>query len=435
MFQSTRAALDFSVLAAVVDGLPSPKYHPWSDAPQRLGIVEHLSLRDGREGVAVLVGESTGIAPDLFTATETMDELDPATSSQQSTISFRLQLSEHARRAAAAGVGSKKITSYEIELPLANTIFQNGLTSTMFASRWIRSGSSMPLEFEMVERRALRHQRLLMPVDAYQGYSNGHSLVVPLKRLTVPWIIASAMGNIVRQLYTDATASATMPASEGLETAVGRFLVERKSTRSRPFTVWALVTPKERWHGEPTAQEATIFSSLQNGSRLHRVLSGGGGYGKKMGLLALDPDTAYSSGSNSIFGTGEDLYQEEQDALGQVAKPGDVIEFFVYFLGATVRAPKRGRTRSEQAEIEFGTTPSTVDLMPIPSTKTEKVDGGPAINYRTDLFGALSERGISLTIDSQSPEGEESFGAERLGRVVQSKIDVPFSKYQLRYLP
>ena len=435
VFQSTQAVYDFTVLAAVVDGLPSPKQHPWTRAHQRLGIVENLSLQDGREGIAVLMAESTQMAPDLFTTTGSTDKLEPAVSDQRGTVSFHLQLSNSARRTAARGIAPEKFASYEIGLPLANTVFRNGLTSTMFASRWVRSGSSMPLELRLVERRALRHQRILMPVNAAPGNFNGISLQVPLERLTVPWIVASAMGNIVRQLYTDATASATMPASEGLEIAVGSFMERRKDSPTSPtFTVWALITPKERWHSEPTAQDTTILGSLQSGSRLHRVLSGGGGYGKKMGLLALDPDTAYSSGSKlSAFGTGEDLYQEEKEALGQVVKPGDEIQFFVNTPATRAKAAEERRMGFEQAEIDFGTIPSTIDSIPSPSAETEKADGVLAINYRTDLFGALSEQGLSLTIDSHSAESMEAFGAERLGRVVQTKMDVPFTRFRLRY--
>ena len=384
-----------------------------------------------------MIAESSRIAPDLFTMTGSMDELDPENSPQQSTISFCIQLFPETPQRAAKWKGPKKHSLYEIELPLANTIFRNGLTSTMLASRWTRSGSSTPVKFEMSERRALRHQRILMPTRACPPASTRQLIDVPLERLTIPRIIASAMGNIVRQLYTDTTASGIMPASEGLETAVHRFL-KRKGTSppSQSLAVWALVTPKERWHGEPTAQDTTIFQKFQNGSRLHRVLSGGGGYGKKMGLLALDPDTAYESGSKpSAFGTGEDLDQEEKDALGQVAKPGDVIQFFVYTPGLAAGITKQGRKELNFAHIAFGTIPSTIDSMPNSSTETEKADGVPPVNYRTDMFGALSELGLGLTIDSHGPRGMEFLGAESLGRVVQSKIDVPFTTVQVRLRP
>lgn len=274
-----------------------------------------------------------------------------------------------------------------------------------------------------------------MPVNAEPGVYNGHFLEIPLKTLTVPWIVASAMGNIVRQLYTDVTVSKTMPASEGLEEAVSRFLKRTSHwTPREKFTVWALITPKERWHGEPTAGAETILGSLQNGSRLHRVLSGGGGYGKKMGLLALDPDTSYSSeGKSSAFGTGEDLHEEEKDALGEVVKPGDAIQFFIHTKLIPAKSFEGRRTGFDQAEIDFGTIPPTTDYVANPSTQTEKTNGELNINYRTDIFGALSEQGLSLTIESHGPGGQDSYGAQRLGRVVQTKIDVPYTKYRLRY--
>ena len=116
-----------------------------------------------------------------------------------------------------------------------------------------------------------------------------------------------------------------------------------------------------------------------------------------------------------------------------MVKPGDAIQFFIYTPGATVRTVEERRRRHYQAEIDFGTVPSTIDSMPDPSAETEETGGLSPINYRTDLFGALSEQGLGLTIDSHGPQGQESIGARRLGRVVQSKIDVPFTRYRLRY--
>jgi hypothetical protein len=58
-----------------------------------------------------------------------------------------------------------------------------------------------------------------MSINAGNGPNKAQFLKAPLLTLTVPRIIASAMGNIIRQLYADLNAPGTVPASEGLESS------------------------------------------------------------------------------------------------------------------------------------------------------------------------------------------------------------------------
>lgn len=440
LFCENNGSSNVDVLAAVVDCLPSPSTGPSPVIAQRLGDVEDRSLPGGREGIAFLVGDAAQLAAGLWSADSEEVVIDTMTMQQRSTLSFRLRPGENPSGTVAHGLVPRPQVDYEIELPLANTIFRNGRDSTMFASRWTRSEDKQRMVLTKIKTRTLQHQRILIPVEADESPHKALSLDAPLLTLTVPRMIASAMGNIVRQLYRDIYGSETLPASHGLEQAVMEFL-DQGGKSPQQVAVWALVTPKERWLDEPTASGTTLLNMLERGSRLHRVLSGGGGYGKKQGLLSLDPDAAYDLRTRSSpFGTGEDLDQEGKDALGQVAKPGDVIQFFVFppellpaaddpLIESQGDAPKM---LHQYAEINFGTIPSTIDLMPSPTREAGEQLGDRTVEYRPDHFGALSEQGLSLTIETHGPKGMGSIGAERLGRVVQSKLDVPFTRFRLR---
>ncbi len=429
IFSDRGYTYELDVLAAVVDRLPDPRRELWTQLSFGLGARQPTSLHQGREGVTFLISNSRKVVPDLFATTPGKGDLDTTSLNQRGAISFRLAGSVQDGRPRLV---PPKLVSYEIEMPLANTVFHNGRSSTMTASRWAWLEGSTPRRLEVIQSRDLQHQRVLMPIDARTALRKSHSLGFPLKTLTVPWIIASAMGNIVREVYTDATASNTMPASGGLEAAVNQYF--HMSGRSpEPVTVWALITLKERWHGEPTVTELPTLGYFERGSRLHRVLSGGGGYGKKKGLLSLDPDALHRSGTGlSSFGTGENLEQEETEALGNVAKKGDVIQFFLYFPTAKLPPPDGQSVSLSRAEIDFGTIPSTIDTMPDTEPQLPSPGQAAHIEYRDDIFGALSEQGMSLTIDTYGPLGMDSVGAHRLGRVVQTKLDVPFTRYRFR---
>ena len=433
VFEPSQSIPEVNVLTAVVDALPSLNRKPWTRDDQKLGIVENVSFEGGQEGAAILIADTATIAPDLFSPFRKPDESNATGHNEQSSISFHLRPDKAIRELSPNRLGVGKDTSYEIELPLANTVFQNGRVSTMSASRWTRSGISGPVLFTKTKSTALHHQRIFIPLSDTYGNRRAHYLEAPLRTLTSAWVVASAMGNIIRQLYTDATASATMPASEGLEAAVTAFFEQSTST-SDHFTVWALVTPKERWIDEPIAGDPTILSCLETGSRLHRVWSGGGGYGKKLGLLSLDPDTAYTSKTNSSPSrTAEDFDEDSMEALSQVAKPGDVVQFFIYVHhDKGVHHPQPKDMSHPHAEIDFGTIPSTIDSSPDPAPATAKKHQGKRVEYRKNVFGALSEQGLSVTIETHGPEGVKCIGAERIGRVVQSKLDVPYTRYRYR---
>ncbi|GKT83343.1 V-type ATPse C subunit family protein [Colletotrichum tofieldiae] len=97
-------------------------------------------------------------------------------------------------------------TKVNCTLPLANTIFQNGLQSTLLASRWRRSGPRTALELAHVTEK--QSQDVAFPVDPDH---------CPRKILT-------GLGNIIRQVEVDGKET---PASAELEKAVNELYARR----------------------------------------------------------------------------------------------------------------------------------------------------------------------------------------------------------------
>lgn len=363
--------------------------------------------------------------------------------------------------------------NYTVQLPLAQTIFSTGLVSTLVHSRYSYSATDGLVKGS---ERHLESQTLRLPLDAHYGVLALHTPLVPLTPFRV---VRNLMGNIVRTL-SSATAredssnkpsekSDPQPASQELEYAVSSYF-EAKHMAPEPVNVWALILPdpgapwsrfKSEQHSQRTMRKITpekirgiwtgekdqrgTLGSLDSaalrffrngGGRLCRVLSGGGGWGKKAGLLSLDPDSVYSSRElradqgwefdfdDESVGAAE---RQQKQALGEVVKEGESIMFFL--------APK-GFHRTETADQSmefvrkadnaalFGVIPSTVDA--IPGTLSEHTDGSstnsansPGISHHPGLFGALSETGMALTVSRE----------ERV--ISQTKFDAPFSHVRI----
>jgi hypothetical protein len=121
----------------------------------------------------------------------------------------------------------------EIGVPLANTMFRNGRTSTLLASRW--HGTSD--QFEKIQQEEKKS------VTIYPAQANPITplhLEIPLVPLTPPRRVASCLGNIVRQV-TDANGK-VVSASQELEASVDAYLEVRK-LHKQTVTVWALIIP------------------------------------------------------------------------------------------------------------------------------------------------------------------------------------------------
>lgn len=124
----------------------------------------------------------------------------------------------------------------EITLPLANTIFQNGRRTTLFASKWHSEGDG-PLRLQ--RRESKRFQRI------FTHNTSTHAITtIPLMPLAPPRKIVSGLGNIVRQLEID---DKPAPASKELEALIPQLFETRGAAGIPPPSgavgVWAWVIP------------------------------------------------------------------------------------------------------------------------------------------------------------------------------------------------
>lgn len=266
------------------------------------------------------------------------------------------------------------------------------------------------------------------------------------------------MGNIVRQVTgPDGT---TVAASQELERVVPEFFGARGES-PKATAVWALVMSKEiqahvlsitgsmlgrspdsdsveaigagkqqwekLWARKPPVWNDLVSEAIAAGARLHRVLSGGGGWGKKAGLLSLDPvaNTPETPTEDVMADDPSDL----SSALPSVVRNGEFIQFFAsppetasQPWSDAVKLKRMSRWR-KRWHWELGTIPSTADALTAGSWQHDSAASKETYVFRGS-FGALTEDGITMNGHFRSPGEEPS-------KVRKSKVDVPFSRFSM----
>ncbi|KAI0125770.1 hypothetical protein BJ170DRAFT_685019 [Xylariales sp. AK1849] len=394
-----RCAID--VLAGVTDGL----------GPGTL-------LGKPRRGFSVLYG-SHDLLPDLFESAHPKRHPDRASS-----IMF-----------APSRDGS--LCGPETTLPLANTVFQNGRRSTLFATRWARpeAGSSSALVPRL--RRDKGHQTIAFPyLETLQALPT-----IPLLPLTPPRKIVAGLGNIVRQVEVDGNAS---PASRELETLIPQ-LFEARTQRDPnsshgPVGVWALIIPAHaieyakavfsnlRVFQDHQGEEEAMLSSeaskaleslISRGCRLHKILSGGGGWGIKQGLLSLDPETSYSTQDQDDVELFIKAFQErenEHQSEGLVT-PGSYMLFC---------AEPAWTTNDIEGSPELGEG-LILGVADKNDQDTLRKEEGTKVKVLPNHFSAVSSTGLYLKMGA-NPTSSGRFNKEIS---FDTKIDVPRSAFYL----
>ncbi|KAK3621326.1 hypothetical protein LTR56_022862 [Elasticomyces elasticus] len=426
------------VVIAVVDRLPSDNDHAY-----------------GEEGLAYIFKRN---APPLTVTSQT-----PLKKDTQKPGSIGFQLS----------AVPKRPFDYMIQLPLAQTVFSTGKTSTLVHTHYNYDRAEGHV---MDKHQYLEAQMMSLPLQAEHG---AVAVEVPLIPLTPLRIIRSSMGNIVRTLSSKIgleesrdypEQSEPQPASKELEASVTSYF-KALAMSPEAVNVWALILPNPNKsyarmrqegfavralrHLKPEDLPATWISQeaqalkglnsavvrlLRNGARMHRVLSGGGGWGKKAGLLSLDPDSVYSSRElRADAGWEFDFDDESVDAvekqqkkaLGEIVNEGESIMFFIAPRDTDRFAESRAKAwsfieRADMAAI-FGAVPSTIDTAPEQSA--DEVDAGaePRIQHRPNFFGALSEGGLALSMIKDL----DLHTADQIPDSTQTKFDVPFSHVRI----
>ncbi|KAK8907866.1 hypothetical protein QC760_003745 [Botrytis cinerea] len=371
--------------------------------------------------------------------------------------------------------------STTISLPLANTLFVNGKHSTLEIAKWTRRNEG---EYKCIQREQKQYQH----IKAFH-YENTMipPIFVPAVPLTLPRPIANGLGNIVRQLSFGPGDTDNRPASSELETQVTRFM--EYSNLHTNIGVWALIYRKELL--DPNLKASTLESAedlvstwsnddknlrfvgtqIALGAILCRVVSGGGGWGAKQGLLSLDPQMTYEDIVSASFEYTDQSMEKAQDStLGNLARRGDHIQFFTINPNKlkepespmdTIKssetidvdsivdekvARKRFITQEpEKTELNlrdatdlswsskttFGVVPSTIDKIPSYDTHDSSTSSNqtlPFLTFRKGEFGAVSESGIYLHSSHQKRISAKAH------ELINTKIDMPYS-YIYRHQP
>ncbi|TKA70848.1 hypothetical protein B0A49_07042 [Cryomyces minteri] len=223
----------------------------------------------------------------------------------------------------------------------------------------------------------------------------------------------------------------------------------------------AKVNLKDIWTSEPSARSSrTLWTLLRSGARLHRVLSGGGGWGKKAGLLSLDPDSSYDSlqsgpSPSDPFGFGSLLEEDEKDALGEVARVGDWVQFLISpqdrngsplesqvpggdnsSTPVDTGATENQETRDILQSADFGTIPSTIDALPTAFASPGNGSQESRFTVYDSHFGLLSEGGMSVAVNYHLMPEEQLSGRGQQTKTADSpsktKIDVPHTRFTLQ---
>ncbi|KFZ08217.1 hypothetical protein V501_06059 [Pseudogymnoascus sp. VKM F-4519 (FW-2642)] len=295
----------------------------------------------------------------------------------------------------------------DITMPLANTTFRNGRTSTLLEVRWKRS----PPESQYEQTGSSELESLIIS-DTFSGKLFENSTSIPLEPITETRHVASGLGNIVRTL-TDASGK-EIPASSELEASVVSYLSSR-GLPEQTVGVWALVFPGEVYESDlgkwAKDYPTRVWDAIRNGASLHRVVSGGGGWGIKAGLLSLDPETQFGSGEArydfSQPGSALDSDAEQTRALGQIAKPGTYIQFLIahqqldQIAGAIPPLNKAEQLEPRKVDsttpsILLGCIPSTIDDIPLPPLETSGDEARRGLAVAYNQLSILSEKGLYL---------------------------------------
>ncbi|KAL4870985.1 hypothetical protein BDV12DRAFT_165051 [Aspergillus spectabilis] len=325
---------------------------------------------------------------------------------------------------------------HEIGLRLANTIFLNGKENTLVGARWSHDLS-------------LGRLRLEDSVDlstcsvTVSPVSIGRSLELPLHPVGERRKVISSMGNILRQIskHADGTSNEPMPASSELEKELPRYIAEQGITDQR-VSVWALIeTSVESPYLKSSDSQSSLAKSIEMGAKLHRVMSGGGGWGKKQGLLSLDPEMSFGQPVNGsmqslykVLSTNTEGITDEVDSplkqptgiqdlstLSQAAEPGDYVQFFVSVEEHQPHSDSRTWSPSgspgRSLSCDFGVV-SNADTLLSQTTRQKDLTTVP------NFFGALSEKAITYLQPLAEPHSNvfES----------RTKIDVPGSRVALK---
>jgi hypothetical protein len=346
-----------------------------------------------------------------------------------------------------------------IELRPANTLFVNGHQNTIFQDTWAINPFIGPKLKQVGSRQPLKTLEIFDEADA-------PVFSAPIEALTRRREVLSSMGNVIRQLKSWKDGE-PIPASAELEEKVPQYLARRRGTDGT-LVVFALVFPpglvetSERdgliQYSEGTLSEAALSllrRALLEGAHLHRVTSGGGGWGKKQGLLTLDPsfDFTKHEDTGSLGAMLQEAGSTGPTHSMNAVSPGDFVQFFASYEPEravlqrldihntedvdTSHWDAKKWEQSVRLQTVLGSLPSQDDfLMPSQDRKqfASSIIGIPG------YFGMLSVGGTCLRrYKFERSARQPSLNADTIGggrgklkQVALSRMDIPYAFWNVR---
>ncbi|KAK5081694.1 hypothetical protein LTR05_007827 [Lithohypha guttulata] len=346
-----------------------------------------------------------------------------------------INLVMHIRRA-----NGNPTRTFTYSAPVANTLFVNGHKHTMSRSDW-DSFDGAP--YLMTNRQELTE----LDVPLYR--SNISEFVHPrfvakLEELTEPCIIVSSMGNIVRQLQTQA--GEIISASSELEKIIPPLVKKKDEVNAgMQLDIFALVYPQtssiptKRSKNAPTAPADTtntqdVHKLLLNKARFHKVTSGGGGWGKKAGLLSLEPGIELRQSSqqeDSLFAASLfELDEVEMPRSEVLCPPGHIIQFLAKWTDTNNNIEDAVRIEKLTAPVKWSNddyfqplavqkfSVGTVRLPETVAHSHSTTAGTDRLVFCPNQFGFLASSGMSFSLFGRKSSDTKPLQsqAEKLGQ-------------------
>lgn len=450
MFLDPGTGPGFDVLVAVIDKIP---LHPDVYSNSK------LARFHGSEGISVSTFESKMAAPDLWSPRDRPTDRQTKTIQQRCTLSFQFEPVQRMGEGSLEN-DSDSYTNHLLELPVANTLFLNGQTSTLFAEHWAFSNDSKSSSGFVRTKQVSLPQQTLRVTSSTQEYGGRHKissnragspykltlfedisglppydnkyLYNRLKPITPFRIVAAAVGNIIRTFHSgsESVLDKTIPASRELELALSKY-IETGQNSAEKVEVWAMVKPGENGRSTPRilrSRAGDILKDITCGVRLHKVLSGGGGWGVKEGLLALDPDSDFSDGNGMQldFEDGQNTTLRKFQGFGELVKSGDQVQFLILRPPISVKVPKDHFPYFiTSPSVCLGTVPAKMDVVPNQSVGFGQSDPPADFAFFHNHFGMFTEHGMTLKVETHPSNDSRHSGAPQVGSIMQTKLDAP----------
>lgn len=311
--------------------------------------------------------------------------------------------------------------SWSVALQPANTLFSNGQLATLFRTK-------VELVPETTEIRLSPRTKLRAICVTAPDINKEQILSIPLIPITSPRCVSGSMGNVISQIIVPGSQQTEVPASTELEPAVANFLSQHDLTSTQIFAYIEHRdekpnTSEAKHSGENPRATAPSHGDWQkafNTGVLRKVTGGGGGWGKKRGLLSFDPSTTIDNVSDSPFPSGIDVVDKRR--ISQIATPGDTLQFFgtpswppttetskdafgAHSLGSCLGYPLETDEASKLVStiLKFGKIPPSSDIVKY-SENPKPINDWTVI---PNFFGMLSEGNVSIY--SRSSKGSGSY--------------------------